>query len=299
MIIRSVNVMNYRLKEEIRTLEKRCTQADHVAYLTDLDDSLNVHKEMNHTFLCYEDKRLIAFSHLFVPTDAEAELSAQTDPEFRRQGYFSALLKRTLEEVKRFHIPDLLLVVQPGKIGTSILDHLGASYDFSEYIMSLDRATYHPPKTDQRLEIKQQTLRELERLIEISISSFGDDREEARKLIEMALLAPHREGYMAVFKKQIVGICYTRFDEGEAFLFGLGIDSAFQGKGLGKTFLVHLLDRLFSRAVHTVRLEVDSRNRAALNIYQDAGFAPTDTVNYYRMHVKETEAMIYDRERKE
>ncbi|GEB76061.1 GNAT family N-acetyltransferase [Sporolactobacillus inulinus] len=299
MIIRSVNEIDYPLKKEIRALEKRCTQADNVTSLTDLDDSLNVHKEMNHTFLCYEDKRLIAFCHLFIPTDAEAELSARTDPEFRRKGYFSALLKRTLEEVKHFHIPDILLVGQPGVFAASLLDHLGASYDFSEYVMSLDRAAYHPPKTDLQLEVKQQTLRELERLIEISVSSFGDNRKEARKLIEMALLAPHREGYMAVFKNQIIGICYARFDENEAFLFGLGIDSAFQGKGLGKTFLVHLLDRLFSRAVHTVKLDVDSRNRAALNIYQDAGFAPIDTVNYYRMHVKETEAIIYDRERKD
>ncbi|MCO7176204.1 GNAT family N-acetyltransferase [Sporolactobacillus kofuensis] len=293
MIIKAVHSLNAEVKQEIRALENECAQADGCLYLTDLDDSINRHKTMNHTFLCYEKHRLIAFLHLFAPTSSEAELSAFTLPEYRRNGYFSALLLRTLEELNDYHIPDLLFVSQPKYPENRIIRHYGAIHDFSEYVMSLELKNdtkQHQSKSG--LEIKEQRIDDLQQLIDVNVSAFEDGREEAQHLIEMTLLSSNRQGYSATMNGEIIGVCNVRFDGIEAFLFGLGIHKDWQGKGVGFSFLGMILEQLLSSHAKIVKLEVESRNEAAFHLYQKFGFTPNETINYDRVHVKDLKEFI-------
>lgn len=287
MIIKSVSRLETEMKKQIHELEQICSKADGVKYLTDLDDSLNAHKKMNHTFLCYENQKLIAFLHLFAPMSSEAELSALTHPDYRIKGYFTALLLRATEELNTFQVHDLLFISQASFPDKNIAEHLGATYEFSEHLMSLNQSTYNIQPTDQKIVMKQQKMEYMEQLIDISVNSFNDSREDARSLIEMALLSANRRGLMAMLDDKIIGICYVRFDETEAFIFGFGVQAEFQGRGLGGAFLKLILNELFSGAVSVVKLEVESRNASALHIYKKMGFTADETIDYYRVHVKD------------
>jgi ribosomal protein S18 acetylase RimI-like enzyme len=288
MIIKYVSRLATEMKKQIHELDQVCSKADGVKYLTDLDDSLNAHKEMNHTFLCYEDRKLIAFLHLFAPMSSEAELSALTLPDYRRKGYFTALLLRATEELNTFQVPDLLFVSQESFPDKHIAEHFGATYEFSEHLMSLNRSTYKvQPTAHQKIVMKPQKMEYLEQLIDVSVSSFNDSREDARSLIEMALLSANRRGFMAMLDDKIIGICYVRFDETEAFIFGFGVQAEAQGRGLGGAFLRLILNELFSGAVSVVKLEVASRNASALHLYKKMGFTADETIDYHRVHVKD------------
>lgn len=287
MIIKSLNHLDSKTKTEIRKLETICSQLDGCTYLTDLDESLNVDKQMNHTFLCYEDEHLIAFLHLFIPTKSEAELSALTLSNYRRKGYFTALLLRAREELINYQIPDLLFVSQPFYIGTEIAKHFGAIHDFSEYVMALKRDQFSVQEIQSQLTLIDQKIDHLERLIDVSTSAFGDSREDSKSLIEMALISANRKGYATILNNKIVGICFARFEESEAFLFGLGMHAEFQGKGLGSTFLSLVLNKIFTGGVNKVKLEVESRNASALHVYQKLGFKAEETIDYYRVHVND------------
>ncbi|SFF97610.1 GNAT family N-acetyltransferase [Sporolactobacillus nakayamae] len=287
MIIKSVSRLETEMKKQINKLEHICSKADGVKYLTDLDDSLNAHKEMNHTFLCYEDQNLIAFLHLFAPMSSEAELSALTLPDYRKKGYFTALLLRATEELNAFQVSDLLFVLQASFPDKTIAEHLGATYEFSEHLMSLNRSTYKRQPIDSKIVIKQQKMEHMEQLIDISVNCFHDSREDARNLIEMALLSANRRGFMAVLDDQIIGICYVRFDETEAFLFGFGVKAEYQGRGIGGAFLKLILNELFSGVISVVKLEVESRNASAFHVYKKTGFTADETIDYYRVHVKD------------
>ncbi|MCO7125742.1 GNAT family N-acetyltransferase [Sporolactobacillus shoreicorticis] len=286
MIIKSICRLSSAIKKEIRTLEQLCAQADGVRYATSLDSVLNFHAEMKHTFLCYENHQLVAFLHVFAPTHSEAEISALTLPQCRTKGYFTALLLRAIEELKAFQISDVLFVSQPSYPRNQVIKHFGAAYEFSEYIMSLERKKYMIQIPEQPMSLFIQRMGYMKQLIEVSVKSFHDSSEEAQRLIEMALLSANRQGYMAVFNDKIIGICFARFEGAEAFLYGLGIHTDYQGKGFGGIFLKLVLNELFSGAAMKVKLEVESRNASALHLYTKTGFASENTVDYYRATIK-------------
>ncbi|MCL1631737.1 GNAT family N-acetyltransferase [Sporolactobacillus sp. CPB3-1] len=286
MIIRPVKRLSPLEKREIQTLEHICSQVDGITYKMDLDGSLNFRNEMNHTFLCYENHRLVAFIHLFAPMQAEAELSALTLPMYRKKGYFTALFLRTAAELELFQVSDVLFVSQPDFPNNAVIDHFQANYDFSEYVMALECGQYEIRSVSNVLSLEKQTMARMEQLIAVSMSSFHDSRADARNLIEMALLSANRQGYMAVYENAIIGICYVRFEEDRAFLFGFGLHADYQNKGLGSAFFQLVLNQLFQGHTKQVMLEVESRNERALHLYKKMGFTIQETINYFRAHLK-------------
>ena len=60
----------------------------------------------------------------------------------------------------------------------------------------------------------------------------------------------------------------------------LGVDPAYQGKGIGRTALLAGLTCLKNKGAQTVELEVASDNKEALTLYHSIGFT-TWTKNYH------------------
>jgi len=59
---------------------------------------------------------------------------------------------------------------------------------------------------------------------------------------------------------------------GEAHILNLCIGQTFQGRGLGRALLLHLLDEAQAKGVDTVFLEVRPSNAPALALYDSVGF---------------------------
>jgi len=72
--------------------------------------------------------------------------------------------------------------------------------------------------------------------------------------------------------------------EGEryGFIEFLVVDEGYRGMGIGRRLLTILVDKLRSKGVSEIYLEVDPRNEAALSLYRSLGF----TVSYLTMNLK-------------
>ena len=73
-------------------------------------------------------------------------------------------------------------------------------------------------------------------------------------------------------EEKVIGLaCYWAILE-EAHITILAIHPDFQGKGLGKLLLNHLLQEINKQDLKTATLEVSANNQKALNLYQKFGF---------------------------
>lgn len=98
----------------------------------------------------------------------------------------------------------------------------------------------------------------------------------------------HEEG------ARIAAFCWTKVHDdtdpvlGEIYV--IGVDPAFQGKGLGRALTVAGLEHLAGRGVPVGMLYVDGSNTAALALYRSLGFRPHHTDLAYRRRVDDRTA---------
>ena len=71
---------------------------------------------------------------------------------------------------------------------------------------------------------------------------------------------------------RIVGYAILMIALDEAHLLNLAVDADWQGRGIGRAFLEHMLGIARSSAVQIVYLEVRPSNLAARHLYRRAGF---------------------------
>lgn len=70
----------------------------------------------------------------------------------------------------------------------------------------------------------------------------------------------------------VSGIEMTHPDKGtEMFLYELGVDDPFRGRGIGKALVANLADLARARGCYGIWVLTDSDNLAALRTYQSAG----------------------------
>lgn len=84
-----------------------------------------------------------------------------------------------------------------------------------------------------------------------------------------------RVGYNAwvyVQKEQILGYALMSCGGGEAHLLNICVDPEYQGTGLGRTLLQHVLRHAGRLGADQLFLEVRPSNTRALGLYEDAGF---------------------------
>lgn len=285
MIIKSYNRLDKNTISDIRLLEEKCMKKNGIDRVY-LDDSLHFDHQIRHTFIACEKGEPVSFLHLFIPTPNEAELSAITLPEQRGMGYFSALLACALQELEHYHIPDLLFVTRPSAADPELMRHLGACYDFSEYVMMLEKSEWQGPDAYQEIRLVRAEWKNLDALVRISVAAFGDSGEDARSMAEKSLLSGSREGFAAEYNEKLIGMAYVNYEEEAPCIFGFAIDPEFQGRRLGTHFLNRIIEHVFSKGVSAIKLEVDSKNDHALHVYQRLGFSVVSGYDYYRSRVK-------------
>lgn len=71
---------------------------------------------------------------------------------------------------------------------------------------------------------------------------------------------------------QVIGYAILSVGAGEAHVLNISMHPDFQGRGLGRELMAHLLDTARSRGADTVFLEVRPSNRAAVHLYESMGF---------------------------
>ena len=93
--------------------------------------------------------------------------------------------------------------------------------------------------------------------------------------------------------KTVVGYAVLAVAAGESHLLNLCIDSAWQGRGLGRELLMHQVDLASSRGALIMLLEVRPSNPAGRALYSAAGFEQIAVRRgYYPAHEAREDALL-------
>ncbi|WP_315115542.1 GNAT family N-acetyltransferase [Clostridium intestinale] len=288
MIEKKSGILEKKLIKEIRKIEKVCKKNDNIIRDINLDSSLNFNNKMNHTFLYYsDDKTLIGFLYMFVPTSEEAEIQGYILPKYRGKGYFKKLLKEAESELRQYDVDEILFVLEfnPESAKDSLAG-IDAEYEFTEYSMEYVGNLNEIESTENSdIKILEAIDEDLEELVEISKRSFGESEEEAKGYIMKSLKADNRIQYKVIYKRECIGLAGVYIEETEATIFGFGILPEYRGSGLGKQVLKLILIELRHKNVDEILIDVDSNNEVAFELYKKMGFDIEVAFDYYRRKI--------------
>lgn len=287
MIIKKHGDLEKDIVKELRHIEGYCQKHDNILRDINLDSTQNFNKEMNHTFLYYEDKNLIGFLYMFAPTSKEAEIQGYILPNYRRQGYFKELLKEAEKELKLWGVEEILFVCEFNEsLGEIIEKGFNANYEFTEYSMEYSWESTNLDKTrDFDIRLEEASKDDFHKLVQLSQEIFCETKEEATEFISRALDSKNRIQYKGIYNGEIIALGGVYLEDDEGIIFGIGILPEYRGKGLGKQLVQQLVKNLKLKHKGDILIEVDSNNEVAFSIYKEVGFQVEVAFDYYRKHL--------------
>lgn len=284
MKIEIINELNEEQKIEIEELEKICNEKDSLENKAFLSNEINFNKNIPCFFLGYEGPKLISFLTTFIPQINEVEIMGFTHPSYRGKGYFSNLFKRASVVLKKTCASKVFLVMEPrSESGKIVLKTFkGAKLERSEYRMLHKNNKVISENGDLKFTLLRDENKEV--YGKLCESIFEMDMGDSKNFIENAINADDRLGYIAYYNKVPIGVFNLNYQEDTAFIYGVGIEPSYQGKGYGKQLLWDILNESYKKAKNII-LDVDSSNPKAYNLYIQNGFEIVFQVDYFAYYL--------------
>ncbi len=308
-------------------------EIEHLAQLCNSEDGLDLKlnwetlrrrsKSETNDFLYYEQNTLIGFLGLYVFNAKEAEVSGMVHPVYRRRGIFTQLLSAAQDEIRRRHIPTLLLIVEhTSSSGQAFVRQLKTTYDHSEYKMVLEQFR-QPEGFDERLQFREARVDDLPALKHITAEAFGMADNEVDWYSAHVLESSARRYYLATLSnvnivqhpanastvsndqpiayshspkeadtdasngsaEMVIGKLDVSLEGQSAFIYGFAVLPEYRGRGYGRQILARTIQELLAQGRERIALEVATENRNALSLYQACGFRETGSYDYYALSV--------------
>lgn len=265
-------------RREIQALGRACQSWEPVTQSPFLDSSENADPTLPCFYIYYENTFPISFLGLFIPDGTYAEMTGFTLPGYRKKGHFQELLECAREELKDQHLQ--FYVVSDGKSpdAQAMLAHKEMTVSHSEMMMaaSLEQLA------------QMNALAPSAELVGYEL----DDRDEDAWFS----LEQEDDEYVLCQEDEAVAWCKLAFFPGTAYLYGFEVEETLRRRGYGRYFLKKLAAQLLAwqadpasevqlppqaGEVHTMLLQVGTRNEAACGLYGSCGFVVTEKLDYY------------------
>ncbi|MBP1996032.1 GNAT family N-acetyltransferase [Paenibacillus eucommiae] len=227
---------------QIKRLSKMCNEADGIKIKLNGDMLRERSRSEINDFLYYDQGELIGFIGIYSFISTEVEISGMVHPDYRRGGVFSRLVAAATEECRRRGVPRLVFICQHGSAsGAAFLTALGAEFLYSEFRMEMQK--YNGPQIEliaasgMEIQLRKAQWEDSELLVKLNMSGFNMQEQDARAYVEKSLGGRHEQTLIAELGQIPIGKISYELDEGEAFIYGFCVLSAYRGKGLGRAML--------------------------------------------------------------
>ncbi len=279
-IIKERRLSNEQIKS-IQELYKECNDHDGTQYVFDEDTDFQAELDVN-TFQLCDGSKLLSTLTIFAPTRIEAEVIALTQPDQRKHGLFTSLLQCARDEVRRRGITSLLYVCDSKSVsGMQTLSHLGARYEYSEYLMRYNSGSQKRNDDTRKIGISVATEEEKNELIRIHSAAFGEDMQVSAEIINEFFSSSRREFYCVKQNDKAIGMIGVYSELDRDYIYNFSIAHKYQKKGIGKLVLQKVVD-MYKTEDREIVLEVRAENSSALRVYEDVGFSIATEYQYYR-----------------
>lgn len=225
-----------------------------------------------------DDGRLVGFVGLYQFGGGDVELAGMVDPQHRRRRIATALLSAALPlAADRGRSRALLVTPRATGTGAAFARANGADLEHSEHLLSLGATP--EPVTNPSVAIRPAVPADRDDLVRILTAAFGPSSgdgdptgsspTERTKLVE-------RDG-------AAVGTVRLVLRDGIGSIYGLAVDPALQGGGIGREVLTQSCRELRAQGAERVTLEVAVDNERALGLYLSVGFVAEATDDYFQL----------------
>lgn len=275
--------------DEIKKLMEFCYSRDHTNLKLELDYKLTAIKPQENRlknineFLYYLNGNLVSYLGICNFGGDVLELNGMTHPDYRRMGCFQKLFALALQEAKNTgHKRVLLLTDKKSVSGNGFIKKSGGIYKTSEYRMKLfevPAAKGIPAHTNADITLKPADKTDLKEIARQNALHFNSTEESEAAILDESML--HEGMYMVKLKEEVIGKICVDYDPDYAFIYGFGILPEFRGRGYGKAAFRAALAIIKAKNIGNVELDVESKNRNALNLYKSFGFEEMSVMNYY------------------
>lgn len=291
MKITKTNALTPELELAIHALEA-ASKDEGQAQAAYLNGELNFDLKLPYIYLAHDEAgALVGFVGIFMPVK-QAEIYAYTRPDARGKGVFKTLIGEVESDMRAAGVRELLFQIEPcAKTARLILDKMypSATLERTEYTMQRPRGEALPcVALPEEMRYERVTRDNLKPYCELLNVAFDDCEGNETSEINLALCDnPERMAYMAVSAAGeplgAVGVTFEYENEKkQTYIYGLCVKESARRKGLGRKLLSKGLELSFADdAVVRAKLDVETNNPAALNLYKACGFLEVCTVEYW------------------
>lgn len=284
---------------EIRELEKISNDHDGIKLNIYLGNDINVSGDLKSLFILFIGGKPVSALSMFVPTISEGEISGFTHPEYRRKGYFSKLLESAKEELKKFNVEKILLLVDSdSEPGLEYIKNRNGEYSFTEVLFRYVKVEDTPEDKpefksdtmkkkrfldDTSYKVREITKEETRKMAKLSHLIFNRNYETSLAFAEKAFNAKNKTQYLLHLPHESIAMATTTVDDGIAYISGFGVKKEYQGMGIGKILMKEIINILLEKNIRIIELEADASNIMTMQFYSDCGFKANYYTHYYRI----------------
>ncbi len=264
----------------IKKLMEVCEIADGSTPSIQMIHTLNCHPAMKSWIRAFNQDRLVGVLSIFQPQEHEVEISGCVDPEYRGKGIFKALVEQALSEISTYGTPNILWMVNHSFApSVAIMQRKGLALKQTEYTMRY----FGDPKTlksSHAIALRRADISDCVVLAAIQASAFSEKKDEALALAQRLLEDVTRENFLGLYEGKPLSAVSVFVEDSTANINALAVLPDHQGKGIGRAFMVSLIE-YYADLGYELTLEVNSINARAFELYKHLGFQVLEAVDYY------------------
>lgn len=282
------NIMTYphlteALLREIKDLEKKCWKVD--AYR--VRNYWHILKDPSRwqpgDFFYREKEELLGYLGYYIFQPGVMDVMAMVAPKARRQGIFKQLWQQLRWLTKRFDIHTYRFPCDPNaKAIKTWLAAQSAEYLHTEYHM-LKKNTSPLPEKIPELSLERVDASFVEMISEFDVACFHADFNRAKQRYTENFTMAHRQAWMVKLNNEYIGKIHLRFDANCVFLHDICVLPQFQHQGYGAEALRRMGNHLILGRYRQLGLDVETKNKRALNLYLKNGFVISEAYEYYQI----------------
>lgn len=271
----------------IRNLEDICLKEDNINLKLELEYRIEIKKDYNKSLndvneiLYYLNDELIGYAGISAFSRNIAEINGMVHPSFRRKGIFTKIIEIALDECRKRNFKEILLLGDDKSASAmKFIEKTKAIYSFSECRMTC--LEWEVKEINNESIVVKATNKNAEDIDRLNTLFFGDVSSE--------MILPEDEEknnnitYFIKIDDKIIGkIKTSKEEENSIYISGFGIIPEYRRKGYGRASLVKVLNKLKGENISKIELDVEIKNKNALNLYKSCGFKEGSIMNYYRM----------------
>lgn len=280
--------LNSRELLQADQLAKRVCAFDHTVKEIYLSNQYNYFPEMPTFIFATEKEQMVGMAMIYADEKPgeEVDLRVEVDPDFRRQGIATELVRQVMTVLAEFGYHDYNFGSEKAFLeqNPQFLTNANLAIDDFDYYMQAEQPL--PIANDELasiLTVREMKAEDKKSLIPLYCVAFDESADPAVNYIEESFRSKQPVTYVLTCHDEVVG--YSAVDVGEDkidYFYGLFIAQKFQGRGFGTFFIKKMMELQRAKGTKAFSLEVEPNNQAAIKAYRHAGFKIISEVTYLK-----------------